>query len=557
MKCLSLLILLTFLNSAVLAYETVYKWTGPEDSLCTAIAPDGKTDKVDKKECLLKAPIKYAWKDKKKTECVALTPNNIIVAKTETANCEVNPKTDCYQENEVISKNLRTLVDGTLYKIIPEILSLKSLEEIPKQIIKDKDSRVVAASIVARLKHVDAKKDPAIKDGKFQYDFYKDSEIQMAFNDKNFDKIRNGCFRNQFQTNSSNGTNDREVREQTEKTLVDVVIDGTKESLEDPSDPSHHIRPKYAFFVPTKPMESIEGHRYFSSYGNIYAVMKEEVKERSTFTTMDSLGTKNKAKVLNINNYKEIGKFRAGYWETQVWGSVCFSDVSHFIINCSNNAKVPDETLDKMKTTGIPVYECDEKKMGDNQVYAKGKQLVSENLKLRKEDESKAQPKANFPEKKKIVNMSQYFREKMEEYKKSPEGIAEAKKNAERLEKHKAYMASPEGIAATKKAAEAMEEYYKTPEGLKMKAAMDESRKKIEEYWKSPEGIAAKAKHEEEIKKGGHPFSLGMSMGGIGVYPGMEDMVPGAGIGIGYGVDCVECGVPSDVSKSTEKLPDL
>lgn len=72
MKCLSLLILLTFFNSAVLADETVYKWTGPEDSLCTAIAPDGKTDKVDKKECLLKAPLSMHGKIKRKLNVLPL-----------------------------------------------------------------------------------------------------------------------------------------------------------------------------------------------------------------------------------------------------------------------------------------------------------------------------------------------------------------------------------------------------------------------------------------------------------------------------------------------------
>lgn len=566
--------------SASVADEVLYKWTGPSDEFCTAITSDGKTNQVDRKQCILKAPIQYMWIDKAHQKCGVYTYKNIFIAATETANCESTEvsASSCAPQVETTDTELRALIDGMLYKIIPEVLALKSGEAIPEKIIKEKDSRLVAASIIARLSKSEGINSTDTLEN--SYDFYHDSEIQMAFNDKNFESIRKGCFRNQFQTNSTNGADAREHRQIAENKLADIVIDGNSDVLEEPSDISHHLRPKYAFFVPTKAMETEAGHQYAENYGNIYAVMKDEVKDRSTFTPQDSLVLGIEGEVLGKKaDYKKIRKNRYGYWETQVWGDVCFKDVSHFIINCSSQQtfgmgyamassgpkenSLSTEVIAKMKETGIPVYQCKKETKGVNTVYTKGDELLAEDILKRQKDEAKADPRSNFPEKRK--NKPGYS-ESYDTYMKSPEYA----KMMEEFEKRKAYLKTPEGKAkalAKKeevklKMAADMEAFYKTPMGIKAKEAQEAMKAKMEAYYKTPEGEKAKKEEEAQLAKmlaeneaflktpegikykeeaeinellyidsfpGGHP-------GGIGYPAGMGGSYPGMGIGGGYPV---------------------
>lgn len=291
-----------------------------------------------------------------------------------------------------LDKQNRTFIDGVLYKIVPE-----------------KNSRTIGIELVASLKE----KNKTLKAGKNNYDFYQDTEIQLAFSDKNFESIRRGCFRNQFQTNSSKGFASRSKRQKAETILIGVNIDDNAKVLTNPNHKSHRIRPKYAYLVPTKPMEDVSPLSYSESYGNIYAVMKSVVKDRTTFTAQDSLKVIDQAIPLNTKaDYKEIRKDKNGYWEAQIWGDLCFSDVSHFIVNCPekiNNSKdssklknynqVSDETFAKMKETGIPVYQCKQEKKGANTIFTSGEVLSKENLAKRKQDEARADADSNFPTK--------------------------------------------------------------------------------------------------------------------------------------------------------------
>ncbi|MEA9357799.1 hypothetical protein SHI21_16325 [Bacteriovorax sp. PP10] len=372
MKALLTLFLILTTNT-MSADDILYKWTGTKNKFCMAVMPNGKTQKVDHIKCI----------------------NNTLT-------CTPIVK-------DPLDSQARTFIDGVLKKIVPDILTLKTGDEVPKQIIQEKDSRTIGISLVARLKE----KDKAIKESKNSYDFYRDTEIQLAFSDKNFDSIRRGCFRNQFQTNSSKGFASRSKRQRAETILIGANIDGNAKVLTDPNDKSHRIRPKYAYLVPTKPMEDVSPLSYSESYGNIYAVMKSDVKDRSTFTAQDSLKVIGQAIPLNTKaDYKEIRKDKTDYWEAQIWGDVCFSDVSHFIVNCpekinyqvdsakiKNYNLVSDETLAKMKETGIPVYQCKKEKKGVNTIFMAGEIISAENNSTRKKDEARSNTGSSFPDK--------------------------------------------------------------------------------------------------------------------------------------------------------------
>jgi hypothetical protein len=275
-------------------------------------------------------------------------------------------------------------------KILPEILKLKEGQTIPSKIIADNDSRSVGASLVERINLREAKEK---KDTTNLYDFYKDSEIQMAFKDKIFGSIRKGCFKNQFQTGSSNASMDPAFRVKTEKEFIGLGIAFEK----DPKAKSHHIRPKYAYFVPTAKMKDVRVNEYSRQYGNIHAVFKDSIKDRTTYSEGDSIEYNLKARSLKRKaDYRLVRRDLINYWEAQVWGDVCFSDVDYFLINCPFAAPKPtavtEANLAMMKETGIAVYECIKEKRGDNEIFVKGKVLAEENLERRQADEALANP---------------------------------------------------------------------------------------------------------------------------------------------------------------------
>lgn len=272
------------------------------------------------------------------------------------------------------------------FAIVPEILRLKDMETLPEKILLENDSRLVGKSIVTRLTLNQEKELKKNKPPKNPYDFYNDSEIQLAFKDKIFSLIRRGCFKNQHQTNTSNGGLDTKVRVEAENILGGIKIRSTK----DPSHPENYVRPKYAYLVPTKPMTEVNGNNYVPGYGNIFAVFKQDVKERTTFTPMDSLEMPTRGYALKgIRDYKKIRENKFYYWEAQVWGEVCLSDVSHFLVNCPDQEASSPKVIAEMKETGIPVYKCELEMRGENVIYVKGKNLFPEDLERRALDESK------------------------------------------------------------------------------------------------------------------------------------------------------------------------
>jgi hypothetical protein len=290
----------------------------------------------------------------------------------------------------ILEKEQKELVDSIVVKILPEILNLQDGQVISKKIIHDNDSRSVGLSIVARIDTIEAKRKP---DTKNLYDFYNDSVIQMAFFDKIFDSIRRGCFKNQFQTGRSNASFDPEFRVKTEKDLAGIGITSDK----DPKSLSHHVRPKYAYFVPTKEMRGVRPNEYRRSYGNIYASFKNSIKDRTTFSEGDSIEFNLKARSLKRKaDYKAVRRDLIEYWEAQIWGDVCFSDVEYFLVDCPFTPPAPaisEATLVKMKETGIPVYQCGKEKRGDNEIFVKTKILIEEDLEKRQLDEALINPK--------------------------------------------------------------------------------------------------------------------------------------------------------------------
>ncbi len=239
---------------------------------------------------------------------------------------------------------------------IAEVLELKNKATIPQAILEQYDTDTIAESLVAWVKNDREKKEK--KNATPIYDFKKQSRIVIAFNLKNLESIQEKCFLNQHQTGTSNAYlgKDRLIQE---NKMLGLTLGTTEKEKE--------ILPKYAYlFIDGSPME--KDNAIVTDYGGVFAKINDRVKERSTFTSGDSLVIRAMPKDLMTFDYKlykegQIKRNYTAYWEAQIWGSLCMDDVDYFLIGCT--VKFPEDQIERLKkVTGKPVYRCIKKSEG-------------------------------------------------------------------------------------------------------------------------------------------------------------------------------------------------
>jgi hypothetical protein len=126
----------------------------------------------------------------------------------------------------------------------------------------------------------------------------------------------------------------------------------------------------------------------YDCYGGIIAVLNEEVKARTTFTTSDSLDSFNltdlkgrdlsKIKTWAKNSvrcaYQEKCIFPKNYQygtyiEAQVWGAVSLNDIAYFMVSTffESEKSAQKKTIRILKSSGLPVFQakCDETPITD------------------------------------------------------------------------------------------------------------------------------------------------------------------------------------------------
>jgi hypothetical protein len=164
-----------------------------------------------------------------------------------------------------------------------------------------------------------------------------------------------------YQTGHSAGMEDTQKRFQVESDLTgiktEVAYNVSGNFLE--NEYINPIRPKYAFFGD----KNASGRLIpaYSDYGDVIAVLKNEVKKRSTWTQGDSLNLKYYFKK-NINEFvhtfydntaNNLVRF-GNYYETQIWGPVTLNDVDHLLVGCFGNK--PDHNFyAALKQFSIPI----------------------------------------------------------------------------------------------------------------------------------------------------------------------------------------------------------
>ena len=108
-------------------------------------------------------------------------------------------------------------------------------------------------------------------------------------------------------------------------------------------------------------------------YGNVIAVLREEVKDRATIADGDSLSIESdlhqefyeqdKTPRLRSHSFDRQGtslpKFRGWqFFEAQIYGALRIQDVKLFLVNCPLRAAVPQKGIDQLRASGVPVHQC-------------------------------------------------------------------------------------------------------------------------------------------------------------------------------------------------------
>ena len=255
--------------------------------------------------------------------------------------------------------------------------SLNSNEESFKllDLLKHDESDLsIAKKMIHRKRKIEA------KSPKDDFNYKNDSVITLSFHQDHIENIiKTKKFLNRFQMTQHKMNN---VYLQKRMDLEDEMIQLKLnfEIYKEYKNRINNIRPKYAFILNNNTYHYPKSRISFE-YGNVFAVFKENIKERSTFTIGDSaefnLGKYAKTFSYNgkINHFYNTDN---NYWEAQIWGPLELEDVSYFLVNCPFTPKTNRANILKLIKSNIQVYTCD---FDENTYEIKKKSLVSqENL---------------------------------------------------------------------------------------------------------------------------------------------------------------------------------
>ncbi len=274
----------------------------------------------------------------------------------------------------VLSVSLGLFIGPTSFSAVPEILSLPQDAVVPHAIYGKYSVDAIATALVQRLHRlVDGR-----TDGAPFFDFMGKTKITIAFDSKNLNSIMTGCFKNQHQTGTSRGMLAQATRASVEDHLLKLRLEDSYQSS--PASIPNQIRPKYSYLSFQDFKAGMDSNTYLDRYGNTVALIKDEVKERSTFTPDDSLVVDDGTEGNTVRTFFLLEKPPLGneerYWEVQIWGTLCSQHVEAWLVNCPTSGtkklQTPASAIAELKATGIPVHQCEKNEFG---FWKKGDEL--------------------------------------------------------------------------------------------------------------------------------------------------------------------------------------
>ena len=237
---------------------------------------------------------------------------------------------------------------------VASIISLTDSSVIPEQLFEEYEVNQIATSLIIR------KHKSETKERKPGYDYFNDTKIAIAFDSEWTQKILEKGFLNQHRLGHSNGYYSPGHRAQAEDRFLGLNIE---KNYGDIGIKAHNLRPKYAFLLLKKASDQTGYTQIYSGYGNVYAIIKDEVKNRSTFSLEDSLTYKvgkDDVRTFFVRPKSALA-LEGNYFETQMWGTVKLENVSHFLVDCPHVSNVDATTVEILKSSGKPVYKCEAK----------------------------------------------------------------------------------------------------------------------------------------------------------------------------------------------------
>lgn len=265
-----------------------------------------------------------------------------------------------------------------LNKFIKETSSTQKSRpaEIPLDWYQDHSSETIGELIVKRVHQENelSEKSLNVKDG-FNYRS-KGVKMALAIRDSQLqDVLRNGAFLNMHQTGRTNGESliSQRVGQENKLTMLDFGDDVETKSSEEISKKIKEVRPKSAYLF----LGDIEDSPYLGEtnvrmqYGDVFAVLKNHIKDRALFTQHDSLASP-RAYSFDIRPETPLPATRdmmgdySAYYESLVFGRVGTDDVDYWLYDVSdmprselNELKNSEgTTLHKLLKAGMNVYKA-------------------------------------------------------------------------------------------------------------------------------------------------------------------------------------------------------
>lgn len=214
----------------------------------------------------------------------------------------------------------------------------------------------IAKNLVYRIYLLRERKAAEKYFGDNAYPFFHRIDYHLAFNDRLFEAILKDGFMNAHQVRSR-GSAYVNLRVQYESEMIDMDL---RPALASNFDQLIRLLPKYSHAAQSAEATNLGSHFYTMTYGNLLAVLDDDVRNRATFTPMDSFV--NHVEALHTLKLPRITPDLGGgggYFEGQVWGTLGLRNVKYFIANCPKAAPISLERIRRISMlSNLPVYSC-------------------------------------------------------------------------------------------------------------------------------------------------------------------------------------------------------
>ncbi len=261
-------------------------------------------------------------------------------------------------------------------RLVKGVVELADKEEISQEIYDEHLVNDIARAVIRRIRNQEIQFSEGLKvDEHKRLSVFNETDIILFFWDTDLTSIEEKGFLSQHLSGKSHGRFDNEYRREGEDNVTGIKLGSGPQALRlRPKSALQNIRPETDL--------AIKSMKITTQYGNIGAVLKAEVKERSTWTSSDSLAL-GKGYLGDIDySGKSLVPYRGTfyreslpcqsacfeYYEAMVYGDIGISDVDYFLVETANLAA-------SLVPYGRPIYIANRVNRNKRIIFEKGQML--------------------------------------------------------------------------------------------------------------------------------------------------------------------------------------